>query len=128
MSRFDQIKAVLPSCYPANRPADIVGDLRGSGSQVIWRLMQQGDRPRHQMIILDSVEPTKEEWIAAGIEQRLGELQTIRLAALNGFIVLYGGFMFRPWGSIHLATADALAIGFPSSLNNWRQNYRPPRH
>src|ERR1700678_1041905 len=114
MNWFDQIKAVLPSYYPANMPADIVGYLRGSGSQAIWRLMQQGARPRHQMIILGSVEPTQEEWIAAGVEQRLGELQTIRLAALNGFIVLYGGFMFRPWGSIHLATAEALAIGFPS--------------
>ena len=108
---------------PSQQAGGHRGRSAGIRSQVIWRLMQQRARPRHQMIILGSVKPTQEEWIAAGVEQRLGELQTIRLAALNGFIVLYSGFTFRPWGSIHLATADALAIGFPSSLNNWRQSY-----
>jgi hypothetical protein len=128
MSWFDQIKAVLPGYYPASQPGDVVGYLRGSPSHAVWRLMQQGDRPRHQMIILGSVEPTRDEWIAAGVAQRLGEVQTIRIDMLNGFIILYGGFMYRPWGSIHFADADALTNGFPSSLNDWKRNYRPPRH
>jgi hypothetical protein len=89
--------------------------------------MQQGDQPRHQMIILGSVEPTRDDWVAAGVGMR-GEQQTIRFDGLNGFIVLYGGFMYRPWGQIHLATPDAVTIGFPSSLNDWKRNYRPPRH
>lgn len=127
MSWFDQIKSVLPGYYPANQPADIVGYLRGSSNPAIWRQMREGDRPRHQMIILGSVEPSREAWTAAGVAQRLGEMQTVRFNALNGFIVLYGGFMLRPWGSIHVATADAVGIGFPSSLNDWRRNYTPPR-
>jgi hypothetical protein len=78
------------------------------------------------MLILGNSEPTREEWIAAGVEQR-GEMQVIRYLALNGFIVLYAGFMLRPWGRIHTTSQDALTLGFPASLNDWKRNYRPPR-
>jgi hypothetical protein len=123
---FDQVKQALPGYYRADRPADIVGYLRGSSNSMIWRQMEQGPRPRNQMLILGNTDPTREEWIAAGVEQR-GESQVVRFLALNGFIVLYAGFMLRPWGRIHTTTHDALTIGFPGSLNDWRRNYRPPR-
>ena len=78
------------------------------------------------MLILGNTEPTVAEWSAAGVEQR-GETQEILFAMLSGFIVLYGGFVLRPWGQIHANSADASAIGFPASLASWRRNYAPPR-
>ena len=126
MTWFDQIRQVLPGYYRDNRPPEIVGYLRGSTSPMIWREMEAGDRPRNQMLILGNTEPTRDEWIAAGVEQR-GELHEVRYAMLGGFIVLYAGFMFRPWGRIHTVSADAVSIGFPTSLNDWKRNYRPPR-
>ena len=126
MSWFDQVKQVLPGYYVAGQPADIVGYLRGSASPAIWRAMQQGNRPRNQMLVLGNREPSREEWIAAGVEQR-GEQHVIRFAELTGFIVLYGGFMLRPWGRIHTISPEALTVGFAASLNDWRRNYRPPR-
>ncbi len=125
MSWFDQVKQVLPGYYPADRPADIVGYLRGSPNAMVWRQMEAGPQPRNQMLILGNTEPTREEWIAAGVEQR-GEPQPIQFTMLIGFIVLYAGFMIRPWGRIHTASQDALTLGFPASLNDWRRNYRPP--
>ena len=126
MTWFDQVKQVLPGYYRADRPADIVGYLRGSTSAMIWQQMERGPRPRNQMLILGNTEPTQEEWVAAGVGQR-GETQAIRYDMLNGFIVLYAGFMPRPWGRIHTVSLDALTIGFPASLDDWRRNYRPPR-
>ncbi len=126
MTWFDQVKQALPGYYRNDRPADIVGYLRGSPNAMIWRQMEQGPRPRNQMLILGNTEPTRDEWIAAGVEQR-GEAHVIRYATLNGFIVLYAGFMIRPWGRIHTASHDALTLGFPASLNDWKRNYRPPR-
>ncbi len=121
MNWFNQLRQVLSNYYPPDRPADIVGYLQGSASPAVWRSMDQGDRPRQQMIVLGSVEPTQEEWVAAGVAQR-GEIQTIRLSSLNGFIILYGGFMLRPWGKIFTASNDALTIGFRASLDSWRRN------
>lgn len=95
MSWFDRVEAVLPGYYPADRPADVVGYLRGSASQAIWHTMQQGDRLRYQMIILGSVEPARDDWVAAGVGMR-DEQQMIRFDGLKGFIVLYGGVMYRP--------------------------------
>jgi len=83
------------------------------------------DVPMDQ-INLGSVEPTQVEWIAAGVEQRLGELQTIRSDALTGFVALKGVSCTDRGATLNLATADALAIGFPSCLNILRQKYRPP--
>ena len=54
---------------------------------------------REQMIILGSVPPNNEDWVAAGVAQRRA-IQTIRYADLNTFIVTYGGFIRRPWGKI----------------------------
>ena len=121
MNWFNQLRQVLAAYYPAGQPMDVVGYLQGSANPMVWRTMT----PRHQMIILGSVPPSHEEWVAAGVAHR-GEIQTIRLAMLNGFIILYGGFMLRPWGSIHTTSQDALTLGFPGSLDSWRRNYRPP--
>jgi len=126
MHWFDQLRQALAAYYPAGQPADIVGYLQGSANPMVWRSMALGDRPRYQMIILGSVAPSHEEWVAAGVAQR-GEIQAIRLGTLNGFIVLYGGFMLRPWGSIHTMSQDAQTIYFPGALDSWRRNYRPPR-
>ncbi len=126
MDWFDRLRQSLQAYYPADRPHDIVGHLQGSASPAVWRSMQGGNRPRHQMIVLGSVEPTHQDWVDAGVAQR-GEVQVIRLPALTGFIVLYGGFARRPWGEIHSTSPDALTIGFPASLESWRRNYHPPR-
>jgi len=126
MTWFPQVRQTLAAYYPASQPADIVGYLQGSANPMVWRSMAQGSPARHQMLILGSVPPTQEEWIAAGVAQRQ-EIQTIRLPALAGLIVLYGGFMLRPWGEIHPASHDALTLGFPAALASWQRNYRPPR-
>jgi hypothetical protein len=73
------------------------------------------------MLILGNRPPTNDDWIAAGVAQR-DEVQTIRRPMLNGLIVLYGGFIRRPWGGIHEADQDALTLGFPASLRSWQQN------
>ena len=126
MNWFDQLKNALAAYYPPGQPGDIVGYLQGSASPMIWRSMALGDRPRNQMMILGSLPPTQEAWVAAGVAQR-DQIQVIRFAALNGFIVLYGGFVLRPWGKIFESSHDRLTQGFSSSLDSWRRNYMPPR-
>ena len=74
-----------------------MGYLQGSPSALDWRRMIQGGR--EQMIVLGSLPPNNEDWVAAGIAQRRA-IQTIRYADLNTFIVTYGGFIRRPWGKI----------------------------
>jgi hypothetical protein len=97
MDWFQQLRAALPAYYPPGSPADVVGYLQGSGNPMDWRrLMQNG---REQMIVLGSVPPTHEDWVAAGVAQR-GSVQTIRTADLATFIITYGGFIRRPWGKI----------------------------
>jgi len=117
---FTQLKQVLTAYYPPG-PADVVGYLRGSASPQVWKSMAQGPAPRHQMLILGNRPPGPEDWVAAGVAQR-DAVQTIRLSSLTGLIVLYGGFIRRPWGQICEASHDALTIGFPSSLQSWRTN------
>ncbi len=126
MTWFPQLRQVLPGYYNPAQPADIVGYLRGNGSAVQWRQMANAVPPHHQMLILGNFEPSAEEWTAAGVAQR-GTQFTITINMLTSFIVLYGGFMLRPWGQIHIATQDALNLGFPGSLRSWRANYAPPR-
>ena len=124
MSWFDQMRRILSGYYPANRPSDIVGYLQGSASAGIWRSMEGANR--HQKLVLGSIEPTRQDWIDAGVLQR-ADIQTIRLPVLSGFIVLYAGFPGRPWGELHTVTPDAINLGFPSSLQSWERNYRVPR-
>jgi hypothetical protein len=97
MDWFQQLRAALPAYWPIGTPADIVGYLQGSPSALDWRRMIQGGR--EQMIILGSVPPSNEDWLAAGVAQRRA-IQTIRYADLNTFIITYGGFIRRPWGKI----------------------------
>lgn len=125
MQWFVQLKQALPGYYAPGRPADIVGYLRGSVDPAVWRQMAQS-QGRHQMLILGNAEPTQKEWDAAGVGQR-GASQPVRFASLAGLIVLYGGFMLRPWGQIHPTTPEALSTGFPASLQSWKRNYAPPR-
>ena len=124
MAWFDDLKRALPGYYPAGTGADIVGYLKGSSSAAVWRQMATGSG-RHQMLVLGSKEPTKADWVAAGVDDR-GLSQTVKFSMLQGFIVLYGGFPTRPWGQIHAATPDAIA-GFPASLATWKRNYLKPK-
>jgi hypothetical protein len=126
MNWFQQIRQVLQAYYVAGQPEDVVGFLRGNGSPMQWRGMATADPPHNQMLILGNQEPTREEWDAAGVGQR-GVQFTVTTGMLTGFIVLYAGFMYRPWGRIHLIDGDALAIGFPGSLRSWQANATPPR-
>lgn len=125
MDWFLQLKAALPAYYRADRPSDVVGYLRGSVDPTVWRQMA-ATQNRHQMLILGNTEPTQDEWVAAGVAGR-GTSHAVRRGILDGFIVLYGGFMLRPWGQIHAADTDAETIGFPASLVSWKRNAPAPR-
>jgi len=116
---IDQLRAVLSDYYPQDGPADVVGYLRGSPDPNVWRLML-AQRQRHQMLILGSLPPSAEEWSAAGVSQR-GEVQTIRLNDLSGFIVLYGGAVLRPWGQIAVLSNEALQH-YQATIENFRRN------
>ncbi len=122
MAWFDDLRQALPAYYPPAGLPDVVGYLRGSKDQSVWRNMEQGSR--NQMIILGSKPPTAEDWSAAGVAQR-GSDQTITQRDLSGFIVLYGGFNRRPWGKIYVLDAEALQH-FPTQIASWKNNYRPP--
>ncbi len=120
MEWFPQLKAALPNYYLASRPANIVGYLKGSDDPNIWRSMER-DQNRNQMIVLGNTEPSDEDWVAAGVRDR-GPSKVITIDKLAGFIILYGGFMRRPWGKIFITDSDAETIGFPAALNSWRRN------
>lgn len=120
MNWFEQLRQALSSYYPAGGDRTIVGYLQGSSSPHVWAQMER-TQSRHQMLILGSEPPTPQDWVAAGVNQR-GSVQVIRIGTLGGWVVLYGGFMRRPWGELHEATPDALTIGFPGSLQRWRMN------
>lgn len=123
MNWFAEVKAALPGYYPSTHPADIVGYLQGSDSAFVWRSMENHTA---QMMIMGSVPPTTEEWIAAGVAQRQ-DVVTVTLESLDGMWVLYGGFMLRPWGKIFTPDNDVRTIGFPGALRRWRSNYTPPK-
>jgi len=77
------------------------------------------------MLILGSLLPTNQEWSAAGVANR-GLIQTIRQKDLDGFIILYGGAVYRPWGSIGLLSAEALK-NYHLTIENFRRNLPRPR-
>jgi hypothetical protein len=120
MDWFAQLRQTLSRYYTTANALDIVGYLQGSASPAVWRTMAQNAN-RNQMIILGNAPPNREDWEAAGVAQR-GEVQTIRIGDLGGWIVLYGGFIRRPWGSLFEIDADALNIGFPAALQSWQRN------
>jgi hypothetical protein len=120
-----QMKAVLRDHYDPALDASIIGFLRGSGSAVAWRTMSQAGSG--QMIILGNRPPTNDDWVAAGVAQRIGNV-TVTDEMLSGFMILYGGFMYRPWGHIVVPNNDVRTIGFPGSLRQWKNNYMPPRN
>jgi len=105
MEWFQQLRLALIAYYPMGSPADVVGYLQGSATPADWRHMIQNGR--EQMIVLGSVPPTNEDWIAAGVAQRRA-VQTIRVNDLRTFIVTYGGFVRRPWGKISTLSSDVL--------------------
>jgi hypothetical protein len=120
MNWFEQLRQALADYYPAAADRTVVGYLQGSASPGVWMQMAR-TQDRHQMVILGSLPPTAEDWAAAGVRQR-GNVQVIRISDLAGWIVLYGGFVRRPWGELHQVDSDALTIGFPGSLQRWRSN------
>jgi hypothetical protein len=121
MAWFDELKAALPAFYPGGPSDTIVGYLKGNSSPTEWRSMEaQGYQ---QMLILGTTPPTLKDWEAAGVAQR-GAQATIQISQLAGFIILYGGFVYRPWGKIFQIDDDALNIGFPSAIQSWKRNYK----
>ena len=123
---FDQLREVLRDFYPQGSPADVVGYLQGSADPNVWRLMLS-QRQRAQQMILGSVLPSNKEWSAAGVANR-GQIQTIHLRDLNGFIVLYDGVVFRPWGRIELLSDEALKH-YHTTIESFRRNLpRAPRN
>jgi len=123
MSWFDDLKQALPAYYPPTSPSNIVGYLRGSVDPNVWRSMERAGR--HQMLILGSAPPNIADWVAAGVSAR-GSDQIVTISNLNGFIVLYGGFVRRPWGQLHIMTADGLR-SFPTQIASLKRNYLPPK-
>ena len=121
MAWFDDLKRCLGAHYAPGYPADIVGYLRGAPPAQWRHLAQHGSG---QMMVLGNRPPSREEWAAAGVAQR-GAEQCVRLSDLVGFTVLYGGFMYRPWG--HIVPADP-SIDYALQIASWRRNFMPPRH
>jgi hypothetical protein len=124
---FPMVRLALPEYYSSNRPEDIVGYLRGSDSPATWKQMASGPKPRHQAMILGNVEPTKEQWDAAGVTQRSDETKTITLAKMQGFFVLYYGFMLAPWGAIYEEQdlKDPLTVrAFQEGCRKWQNKGR----
>lgn len=117
MNWFEQLKLCLPEYYKGGR-SDVVGYLRGSASPLIW---QQMEARRPQMLILGNTEPNYEDWVAAGVPHKVGETRVVTFDLCVNFIILYAGFMRRPWGSIVTQSADALKA-FPGSLDSWKRN------
>lgn len=116
---FYELKKCLQEYYLPNEPP-VVGWLCGSNSPAVWRQMDEAGSG--QMVILGNKEPTLQEWQAAGVAHRLHEKKSITLPELTGFIILYGGFVYRPWGHIVPQSEDALKLGFPGSLKSWENN------
>jgi hypothetical protein len=125
MTWFDDLRRALPAYYPASGSLDIVGYLRGSLNPTDWRSMEINQH-RNQMIILGNAPPAPLDWLAAGVQYRGGGDQVVKFRNLNGFIVLYGGFNRRPWGSIFILDAEGLKA-FPNSILSWKQSYTPPK-
>ncbi|MGS4946537.1 hypothetical protein ACVDG3_13725 [Meridianimarinicoccus sp. RP-17] len=119
---FDDLKKVLGDHYSSNHPADVVGYLRGSKQPGVWRVMENAGRG--QMIVLGNRPPTEKEWTAAGVNQR-SDQHAIAVTDLAGFRLLYGGFMYRPWGIIVPDYAEADRY-WPSQLQSWTRNFMPP--
>lgn len=117
---FDKLRQVLSAYYPAS-PQDIVGYLQGSKDPMVWYRMLMGGR--QQMIVLGSVEPIAKEWEAAGVAQR-GAVQVITLndLAANGFMIVYGGFVLRPWGKIIRFDKKVEDSYEQNTLSNFRRN------
>lgn len=123
MAWFSELKLALPEYYTNAYPLDVVGYLQGAGSPNIWK--QMAATGRHQMLILGNAPPDNEDWTAAGVAQR-GQVQTLRIGNLAGWIVLYGGFIRRPWGQLFEMSNDAKNLGFPGALQSWKAN-KPKR-
>ena len=121
MAWFDDLKTAMPAFYPGGVTDSIVGYLRGNSTPAQWRSMEASGY--QQMIILGSMPPTQQDWVAAGVGQR-GMQSAIQIGQLTGFIVLFGGFPQRPWGKIFVVDKDALTIGFPASIRQWKQHYK----
>lgn len=124
MAWFNDLKASLGAHYDPGFPSDTVGFLQGSPSPSVWRRMQE--HGSGQMIVLGNRPPTHDDWVAAGVAQR-GAVQEIKLHQLAGFIVIYGGFMYRPWGHIVAHSLQLERTAFPGSLQSWRRNFMAPR-
>jgi hypothetical protein len=119
MSWFDQIKLALPEYYRSDRPDDIVGYLRGSPDPSVWLGMEGSGR--NQMLLLGNVEPDRQDWEAAGVAQRKDQTHAITFKMLTGFVVLYAGFIRRPWGRIHVTSSEALK-NYQTQIGSWKRN------
>ncbi|MEQ1953493.1 hypothetical protein [Mesorhizobium sp. CN2-181] len=121
MDWFKQLRQALAAYYPASMDESIVGYLQGSDDPSVWRQMEV-TRSRSQMLVLGNQQPTQQEWMNAGVAHR-GDVKTIRINALAGWIVLLEGYVprQRPWGKLVTIDDDALKIGFPGALRSWQR-------
>ncbi|WIM12895.1 hypothetical protein [Enhydrobacter sp.] len=119
MDWFQQLRVALLAYYPPGSPPDVVGYLQGSANPLDWRRMIQSGR--EQMIVLGSVPPTNEDWIAAGVAQRR-TVQTVRIGDLRTFIITYGGFVRRPWGKISTLSEDVFRNYATVTIPQFKRN------
>jgi hypothetical protein len=118
-SWLDQLREVLRDFYPPDGPADVLGYLKGSGDPNVWRLKALQNKP--QLLILGSIPPSTREWEAAG-KPGSDQIQTILNTHMSGgFIVLYGGMIYRPWGRIEIVDDDALKHYQSATINTFRR-------
>lgn len=120
---LDQLRGVLSDYYPPDGPAGVLGYLRGSGDPNVWHVMALQNKFQH--MILGSLPPATEDWVAAGKPSSKDPIQTIRTADIDKdprFIILFGGFVRRPWGRIELLDADALKYYQSTTIDRFRYN------
>ena len=85
MQWIEDLKAAIGAHFDPSGDPNIIGYLRGSGSQTVWR--QMASSGSGQMLILGNCPPTRDEWSAAGVEQRSNDV-VVNVGMLSGFIIL----------------------------------------
>jgi hypothetical protein len=122
---MEQLRGVLSDYYPPDGPAGVLGYLKGSGDPNVWYVMSSQNEAQH--MILGNLPPTQEDWMAAGKPSNLDQIQTIYTDLFDKdprLVVLYGGFVRRPWGRIELLDADALKYYQSATIDSFRRNKR----
>ncbi len=124
MHWFERLKNCLALHYDPSFPKDVVGFLQGSQDRNVW--LKMAEAGSGQMLVLGNRPPSSKEWEAAGVAQR-HNIQEIKIKDLNGFVIVYGGFMYRPWGHIVVSTSGIMGDAFSASIQSWTRNFMSPK-